>query len=124
MDTYNKNFLNNRFLKTDHHGLVAGTCKLLKIKEFIDLRLPKKSSNHKLSHGDIFVCMIVNALGFSSKPMYVYPDFFQGIDTKILFGEDFDPKYMNDDAVERTLDAIFDYGVSKLYLELRQEVLP
>jgi hypothetical protein len=55
MDTYNKNFLNNRFLKTDHQGLVAGTCKLLKIKEFIDLRLPKKSSNHKLSHGDIFV---------------------------------------------------------------------
>lgn len=124
MDVYNKDFLNRRILKTDHHGLVAGTCKLLKIKEFIDLRLPKTSNNYKLSHGDIFVCMIVNALGFTSQPVYLYPEFFQGVDTKILFGEDFDPKYLNDDAVERTLDAIFDYGVSKLYLELGQEVLP
>lgn len=106
------------FLNIDHLGLVAGTCDFLGIKDFIDSRIPKRSNNYKLSNGEIFVCMIVNALGFTSKAMYLYPEYFEGVDVKHLFGEHFDISYINDDAVVRMLEGIYDYGLDKLYLEL------
>ena len=58
------------FLSTDHYGLVVSTCDFLGIQKFIDERIPKTSNNQKLTYGQLFVCMLVNALSYVSKPLY------------------------------------------------------
>ena len=97
------NSIRPHFLSTDHYGLVVSTCRHLGIEEFIDNRLPKLSNNQKLSNGQLFVSMLVNAMSYVSKPMYLSPTFFRNVDVKTLFGENFDVSYLNDDAFGRLL---------------------
>ncbi|MGN0176169.1 MAG: IS1634 family transposase [Methanobrevibacter sp.] len=104
--------------RVEHLGLVAGTCEFLEIAKFIDERIPKLSNNSKLTHGEIFVCLLINALSFVARPMYLSSRFFAHMDMQTLLGKNIDPKWLNDDAIGRTLDALFEYGVSDLYLEL------
>ena len=76
------------------------------------------SNNQKLSNGQLFVSMLVNAMSYVSKPMYLSPSFFRNVDVKTLFGENFDVSYLNDDAFGRLLDGLFQADVSKLFVEL------
>lgn len=62
--------------RVEHLGLVAGTCKFLEIAKFIDERIPKLSNNSKLTHGEIFVCLLINALSFVARPMYLSSRFW------------------------------------------------
>ena len=59
----------------DHHGIVAGTCKQLKIAEIIDTHLPKK--RRIVSHREAVSAMILNMTGFTSRAMYLTPEFFK-----------------------------------------------
>ncbi len=106
------------FSNISHLGLVSGTAKYLKIAEFIDSKIPKSSNNQKLSYGEIFVALLVNALSFTARPMYLSTKFFKTMDLKQLLGRDVDTEWLNDDAIGRTLDILFEYGISDLYLEL------
>lgn len=112
------NSIRPHFLSTDHYGLVVSTCKYLGIEEFIDKRLPKLSNNQKLSNGQLFISMLVNAMSYVSKPMYLSPTFFRNVDVKTLFGENFDVSYLNDDAFGRLLDGLYQADVSSLFVEL------
>lgn len=112
------NSIRPHILSTDHYGLVVSTCRHLGIEEFIDNRLPKLSNNQKLSNGQLFVSMLVNAMSYVSKPMYLSPTFFRNVDVKTLFGENFDVSYLNDDAFGRLLDGLFQADVSNLFVEL------
>ncbi len=109
------------FLSTDHYGLVVSTCDYLGIQQFIDERIPKNSNNQKLSYGQLFVCMLVNALSYVSKPLYLTPTFFNNVDVKTLFGKDFELSYLNDDALGRLLDELYEADVSKLFMDLSLE---
>ena len=62
--------------------------------------------------------MLVNAMSYVSKPMYLSPTFFRNVDVKTLFGENFDVSYLNDDAFGRLLDGLFQADVSNLFVEL------
>ena len=112
------NSIRPHILSTDHYGLVVSTCRHLGIEEFIDNRLPKLSNHQKLSNGQLFVSMLVNAMSYVSKPMYLSPTFFRNVDVKTLFGENFDVSYLNDDAFGRLLDGLFQADVSNLFVEL------
>ena len=112
------NSIRPHILSTDHYGLVVSTCRHLGIEEFIDNRLPKLSNDQKLSNGQLFVSMLVNAMSYVSKPMYLSPTFFRNVDVKTLFGENFDVSYLNDDALGRLLDGLFQADVSNLFVEL------
>lgn len=109
------------FKNISHLGLVSGTARFLKIIEFIDARIPKNSNNQKLSHGEIFVCMIVNALSFTTRPMYLSSKFFKTMDLDHLLGKKIECEWLNDDAIGRTLDALFEYGISELYMQMAAE---
>ena len=114
MSDDNKNY----FLSTNQFGLVAGTCNYFDIVNFTDKRLLKNSNNQTgLSNGTLLMCMIINALGFAAKPLYVYSQFFDGVDTQVLFGDDFDIRKVNDASLGRMLDALYEYGIEKFYLE-------
>ena len=54
----------------DHHGLVAGVCKDLKIAERIDKIIPI-DPQRKVSPGQAVVAMILNGLGFTNRRLYL-----------------------------------------------------
>ena len=108
--------------RLDHLGLVAGMCKELNIAEMIDTILPK-DNHHHVSHGQAVVAMILNGLDFHSRTLHMFPDFFAKKPTKRLIGASVLPHHLNDDALGRTLDALFEADVSMLYQVMVESVV-
>jgi len=107
----------------DHHGIAAGFVDKLKIVERIDARLPvSKEHGSVVTHGQRVKAMIINGLGFTQSPIYLSHHFFEGKAMSALFGEGIKHEYFNDDALARTLDAIYDYGVTQLFAEIANEI--
>ena len=99
----------------DHLGLVAGMIEELEIKQTIEEHLPSKSEDKKVSHATAIAAMILNGLGYVNKQLYLTPRFFEKKATEHLLGSEVKADYLNKDTLSRTLDAIYDYGVSELY---------
>jgi transposase len=59
----------------DHHGLVAGVCKDIKVAALINARLPS-DPQRKVSPGKSVVSMLLNGLGFTNRRLYLTPQFF------------------------------------------------
>jgi len=106
----------------DHLGLVAGMCQELQIQACIDAIIPK-SNDHHVTHGQALVAMIINGLGFHSRTLHMFPDFFADKPTERLIGEGVLPEHLNDDALGRCLDALYATDVSVLYEILAARVV-
>lgn len=105
-----------------HHGLVAGLYDELGIGEVIDENLPKQGQ-HKLPHSVIVKAMIINALGFNERRLYMFPEFFQNLDTELLLGAGVIPEDINDDVLGRTLDRIYGDDPTDLFLKIVLSVM-
>ena len=109
--------------RLDHLGLVAGFCKEIGLNEWIDSNFPKESHNSHITNGQLFVAMLLNGLGFVSRTLHVYPEYFKDIPTDRLLGEGVLPRHINDDVLGRFLDSLYEKGVSSLYQELAYKVV-
>ena len=69
----------------DHLGIVAGVCHEIGLIEQIDRLVPKRSG--PISVGQAVQAMVINALGFVSRPLYLSPEFFQNKPVDLLIGE-------------------------------------
>lgn len=100
-----------------HLGLVAQMCKELKIAERVDKLIP--SSDDKLvSYGELMVAMIINGLGFTSRPLHVFPEFFADKDITRLLRPGIQAEHLNESALGRAMDKFFEYGVTELFSHL------
>jgi transposase len=119
-DTLNEDIKNESL---DYHGITAAFVDKLKIVERIDARLPI-SKNHGafITHGQRVKAMIINGLGFTQNPIYLSHHFFENKALSVLFGEGVRHEHFNDDALGRTLDAIYAYGVTELFAEIANEI--
>jgi transposase len=107
----------------DHHGITAGFVDKLKIVERIDARLPiSKKHGAIVTHGQRVKAMIINGLGFTQNPIYLSHHFFEDKALSTLFGKGIRHEHFNDDALARTLDAIYAYGVTELFAEIANEI--
>ena len=107
----------------DYHGITAGFVDKLKIVERIDARLPiSKTNGAILTHGQRVKAMIINGLGFTQSPIYLSHHFFENKALSVLFEEGVSHEHFNDDALGRTLDAIYAYGVTELFAEITNEI--
>ena len=90
------------------------------IMEKIDEMIPKLSNNTSFhfSHGQVVALMIINGLGYTSKSLYMCHEYFRKKDVETILGFKF-----NDDVIGRTLDAMFEYGLTPLFSELAFKVL-
>ncbi len=61
----------------DHHGLIAGICKDIRIIGKIDKRMGKKDPRRIVSTGMAAVALILNGLGFTNGRLYLTPQFFE-----------------------------------------------
>ena len=99
----------------DHHGLVAGMVDELGLVGKIDAMIPQDIEQRKVSVGMAVKAMILVGLGFVQRTLYLTPHFFKGKPVGRLLGPGILAEHLNDDALGRALDAIYDFGVEVFY---------
>lgn len=109
--------------RLDHLGLVSGFCKEIGLSELINQRMPKTSHNSMVSNGTLLVAMILNGLGFVSRTLHMYPEYFSEKPTERLLGKGILPSHINEDVMGRFLDSLYEQGVSELYQEIAVRVV-
>ena len=95
--------------RLDHLGVVSGTMSDLGLMRLIDQKIPKGEAQ-KISTGDAVGAMILNSLGFTSRPLSLTPQFFESKALDLLFDSDVEAADLNRHRLGRSLDEIYDYG--------------
>lgn len=106
----------------DHHGLIAGVCKDIGLASKIDKRINKRDSRRIVSTGTATIAMILNGLGFTNRRLYLTPQFFESKPVESLLGEKISSHHLDDNALGKALDEIYEYGSSKLFGEIAFEI--
>lgn len=99
----------------DHLGIVAGIVDSIGLVEIIN-NLLGSELGEKVSAGHVVKAMILNGLGFVSKPLYMFPKFFESIPCEHLIGTGVKPEYLNDDKLGRVMDKMFLKGLDTIFL--------
>ena len=99
--------------RLDHFGLVAGVCDRIDLINTIDNFIgPTK---RKVSVGEAVSAMVLNALGFVSRPLYLTPEFFSNKPVDALIRSDLCAADFSDDCLGRALDTLYEQGVTELF---------
>ena len=98
----------------DHLGIVAGIIDSIGIVEIIN-ELIGVEKGEKVSAGQVVKAMIINGLGFVSKPLYMFPEYFETIACEHLIGAGVKPEYLNDDKLGRVMDKMFRKGLGTIF---------
>ncbi len=97
------------------NGIIAGLIDEIGIVEIINEQLGIKPQE-KLNNGIIVKSIILNALGFVSRPLYLFTQFFNDKATEHLFGEGIVAEDFNDDKIGRVMDKLYQFGLTKIFL--------
>ena len=106
----------------DHLGIVAGVCKEIGLVESIN-SIVGVNSQQKVSTGDAVMAMVINALGFAGKPLYLYPEYMAGKPVKLLFKNGLESEDFNDDTIGRALDRIYENNPTNIFMNVSFEAL-
>lgn len=106
----------------EHHGLVAGFCKEINLAQIIDQALGG-ADKRTISFGQLFVAMMINGLGFTGRTLHMYSQYFEDKPLDRLIAPGILPEHINDDALGRCLDALYEEGVSSLYQKIGEAVV-
>jgi transposase len=101
----------------DHLGIVAGIIDAIGLVETIN-ELIGEEKGEKVSAGHTVKAMILNGLGFVSRPLYMFPKFFETIACEHLIGAGVKPEYLNDDKLGRVMDKLFIKGLDGIFLTI------
>ena len=99
----------------DHLGIIAGIIDEIGIVEIINNEIGI-DSRENITAGQIVKAIILNGLGFVSRPLYLFPQFFADKATEHLLGKGIEEKHLNDDKIGRVMDKVYSKGVSNLFL--------
>jgi transposase len=102
-------------------GIVSGVCNEIKLSETIDQLIQKPQ--RKVSVGKAIQAMILNAMGFSNRALYLTPDFYNTRPVDILLGGGIKAEELHDDSLGTALDAAYEYGVTELFYMLSSQAL-
>lgn len=106
----------------DHLGIIAGLIDEIGIVETINSKLGI-DPREKISAGVLVKAILINGLGFVSRPLYLFSQFFDDKGIKILLGEDIESDYINDDKIGRVMDKLYKYGLNNLFIEIVLSVI-
>jgi len=93
----------------DHLGIVSTICREINLASEIN-RIVGVDPRQKVTCGEAVVAMILNALGFVDRPLYLFPEFMTTKPVELLIGAGFKPEDFNDDVLGRTLDKLYRAG--------------
>lgn len=97
----------------DHLALVLGMCKNIGIVKFIDAAHPNQSQDKHISYAQLVEAMILNGLGFVGRTLHMHPEYFADRPVERLIGKGIKAEHINDDALGRCLDQLYEAGVSE-----------
>ena len=106
----------------DHLGIVAGIIDAIGLVETIN-ELIGEEKGEKISPGHVVKAMILNGLGFVSKPLYMFSQYFETIACEHLIGSGVKPEYLNDDKLGRVMDKLFIKGLDTIFLKIALNVV-
>lgn len=107
--------------RLDHLGLVAGVCRHIQLIEQIDVRVGP--AERKVTVGEAVQAMVLNGLGFASRALYLTPEFFANKPVDLLIRPGLQPADLNDDSLGRALDALYDAGVTEVFVHVASHAL-
>lgn len=100
--------------RLDHHGLVMGVIKDIKLIETIDAAVGRHV-DEKLSVGQRVAAMVINGLGFTDQPLSLVNEFYKDIPVDVLFGQGITSEDFNRYSLSRALDRLHSYGIESLF---------
>jgi transposase len=106
-----------RVERLDHFGVLSEVIKDVGLVELIDARLVP-DEQEELTPGEAVAGMILNSLGFSTRPLSLTPQFFANKPLDLLFREDVHAALFNRFKLGRTLEEVSAYGCDLLFSEL------
>jgi transposase len=98
----------------DHLGIVAGIIDSIGLVEIIN-EIIGVEKGEKVNPGHVVKAMILNGLGFVSKPLYMFPQYFETVACEHLIGAGVKPEYLNDDKLGRVMDQLFIKGLDTIF---------
>ena len=99
--------------RLDHLGIAAGICRQISLIEQIDTYVGV--TERKVSVGEAVQAMVLNALGFVGRALYLTPEFFSNKPVDILIRAGLTAEDMNDDSLGRALDMLYKAGVTEVF---------
>jgi transposase len=107
--------------RIDHLGIVAGICQEISLIEQIDAQV--KTSDRKVSCGKGTQAIILNALGFVGRALYLMPDYLHNKPIDLLIDPDLTAEDFNDDTLGRSLDDLYAAGVTEVFYQVASHAL-
>jgi len=107
--------------RIDHLGIVAGICHEISLIEKIDCQV--KTSNRKVSCGEGTQAMVLNALGFVGRALYLMPEYLHNKPVDLLIDPDLTADDFNDDTLGRCLDDLYTAGVTEVFFQVASHAL-
>lgn len=107
--------------RIDHLGIVAGICHEIGLMEAIDQAVGP--GERKVSCGAAVQAMVLNGLGFTSRALYLMPQYLDNKPVDLLIAPDLTAEDFNDDTLGRSLDQLFETGVTEVFAQVAQRAL-
>jgi transposase len=107
--------------RIDHLGIVSGVCREISLIEQIDAQV--KTSDRKVSCGKGTQALVLNALGFVGRALYLMPDYLYNKPVDLLIDPDLTAEDFNDDTLGRCLDDLYDAGVTEVFFGVAAHAL-
>jgi transposase len=107
--------------RLDHLEIVAGICHEIELVQKIDKVVG--TCEHKVSCGDAVLAMGLNALGFSSRALYLMPQYLHNKPVDMLISSELSAEDFNDDTSGRGLDQLYAAGVTEVFAQVAAQAL-
>jgi transposase len=107
--------------RIDHLGIVTGICQEIGLIETVDRQVGQ--SERKVSCGRAVQALIVNALGFVSRALYLVPDYLRNKPVDLLIDPALSAEDFNDDSLGRSLDDLYQQGVTEVFARVASRAL-
>ena len=97
----------NSIQTINHLGLVAGIIDDIGLEQIIN-EVVGSDPRELITSGPVAKGILLNGLGFTSQPLYLFPKFFEDKATEHLIGEGIKAEYLNDDKIGRVMDKLYE----------------
>jgi len=105
----------------DHLGIVAGICREIDLAGQIDRIVGP--TDRQVSVGEAVQAMVLNALGFVGRPLYLTPEFFANKPLDRLLRPGLTAAMLNDDSLGRALDILYEAGPTEIFAQVASHAL-
>jgi transposase len=98
----------------DHLGIVSAMCDEINLVNIIDQLIPP-DPRAIITTGESVKLMVINGLGFTSRPLYLEAQFYASKPIERFLGRQCASEEVSDDRLGRTLDSCFNYGCTSIF---------